>query len=187
MTRQKRYDEAIRQFSIVLRLRPDYTQAHGYMGSLLLTKGALDQAEAHLSEALRLDPNYVDAHYNMGQLMLRRRQLDSAISYLSRAVTLRPDDAQAHYKLAEALAQQKHPAQAVMHYSQAVSLMPQVDTSPLLNHLLAAYYAEIRRFHEATSHEEKAIELAHAAGYDKLAQEFEKWLKVYERLSNSPE
>jgi tetratricopeptide (TPR) repeat protein len=187
MTRQKKYDEALNHFSIVLRLRPDYTQAHGYMGSLLLAKGQLDRAEVHLSEALRLDPNYVDAHYNMGQLMLRRKQLDSAISHLSRAVALKPDDAQAHYKLAEALAQQKQPGQAIVHYSKAVSLEPQVDTSPLLNHLLAAHYGEARQFHEATWHEEKALQLARAAGYEKLAQEFEKWLKVYKGLSDSPE
>jgi tetratricopeptide (TPR) repeat protein len=187
MTRQKKFDEAIRHFSVVLRLRPDYTQAHGYMGSLLLAKGAIEQAEAHLSQALHLDPNYVDAHYNMGQLMLRRNRFDDAISHLSRAVTLKPDDAQAHYKLAEALAQQKRPDQAVVHYSKAVSLEPQVDTSPLLNHLLAAHYAGARRFREATSHEEKALELARAAGYKKLAEEFEKFLKTYKGLSNSPD
>jgi tetratricopeptide (TPR) repeat protein len=187
MTRQKKFDEAIKHFSVVLRLRPDYTQAHGYMGSLLLAKGMLDQAEVYLSKALHLDPNYVDAHYNMGQLMLRQKKLDAAISHLSQAVTLMPDDAQAHYKLAEALARQKRPGQAIMHYSKAVSLEPQVDTSPLLNHLLAAYYAEVHQFHEATSHEEKALKLARAAGYEKLAQEFEKWLKVYKGLSNSPE
>ena len=187
MTRQKKFDEAIRHFSIVLRLRPDYTQAHGYMGSLLLAKGDLDQAEVCLSQALQLDPNYADAHYNMGQLMLRQKQFDNAISHLSQAVTLKPDDAQAHYKLAEALAQQKQPGQAIEHYSKAVSLEPQVDTSPLLNHLLAAHYAGAHQFPEATSHEEKAIKLAHAAGYEKLAQEFEKWLKAYKGLSNSPE
>jgi tetratricopeptide (TPR) repeat protein/Tol biopolymer transport system component len=186
MTRRKKFDEAIRHFSVVLRLRPDYTQAHSYMGSLLLAKGYLDQAEVHLSQALQLDPNYVDAHYNMGQLMLSRKQFDNAISHLSQSVTLKPDDAQAHYKLAEALAQQKRPGQAIMHYSKAVSLEPQVDTSPLLNHLLAAHYAGARRFHEAASHEEKALKLARAAGYEKLAQEFEKWLKVYKGLSNSP-
>jgi len=187
MTRQKKFDDAIRHFSTVLKLRPDYTQAHGYIGSLLLAKGTLDQAEAHLSEALRLDPNYADAHYNMGQLMLRQKQFDNAISHLSQAVTLKPDDAQAHYKLALALAQQKEPSQAVVHYAKAVALEPQVDTSPLLNHLLAAHYAGARQFHEATSHEEKALKLARAAGYEKLAQEFEKWLKVYKGLSNSPE
>lgn len=185
LARQKKFDDAIRQFSVVLRLRPDYTQAHGYMGSLLLAKGTLDQAGAHLSQALNLDPNYVDAHYNMGQLMLRLKKLDEAIRHLSRAVALEPDDAQAHYKLAMALAQHKQPGQAVVHYTKAISLEPQVDTSPGLNHLLATHYAETRRFHEATLHEEKALKLARAASREKLAQEFEKRLKVYKQLSNS--
>ena len=185
MARQKKFDDAIRHFSVVLKLRPDYTQAHSYMGSLLLAKGILDQAATHLSEALRLDPNYADAHYNMGQLMLRRKNLDEAVRHLSQAVQLIPDDAQAHYKLALALAQQQQPGRAVVHYTKAISLEPQVDTSPLLNHLLAAHYAEARRFREATSHEEKALELARAAGYDKLAKEFEKWLEAYKGLSSS--
>jgi tetratricopeptide (TPR) repeat protein len=187
MTRQKKFDDAIRQFSEVLRLRPDYTQAHGYMGSLLLAKGTLDQAAAHLLQALSLDPNYVDAHYNMGQLMLRLKKLDEAIGHLSQAVALKPDDAQAHYKLAMALAQHQQPGQAIVHYTKAVSLEPQVDTSTGLNHLLASHYAEIRRFREAASYEEKALKLARAAGREKLVQEFEKRLKVYKQLSNSLE
>jgi len=187
MTRRQKFDDAIRQFSTVLRLKPDHAQAHGYMGSLLFAKGMLDQAAVHLLEAVRLDPNYADAHYNIGQVMISQRKLDAAIRHLSQAVALKPDDAQAHYKLALALAQQKQPGQAVVHYAKAVSLEPQVDTSPLLNHLLATHYAQARQFREATSHEEKALKLARAAGYEKLAQEFEKWLKVYKGLSNSPE
>jgi len=185
MTSQNKFDEAIRQFSTVLQLRPDYTQAHGYMGSLLLAKGTLDQAAVHLTEAMRLDPNYADAHYNMGQLMLRLKNLDGAIQYLSQAVELIPDDAQANYKLALALAQQKQPDRAVVHYTKAVSIDPKVDTSPLLNHLLAGHYAQARRFSQATSHEEKALELARAAGFETLAKEFEKYLKVYKQLNNS--
>ena len=186
MARQKKFDDAIRQFSLVLRLRPDYTQAHCYMGSLLLAKGTLDRAAAHLSQALDLDPNYVDAHYNMGQLMLRQKKLDEAIRHLSRAVALKPDDAQAHYKLALALAQEEQPSRAIRHYAKAVSLESDVDTSALLNHLLATHYAQARQFHEATLHEEKALELARAAGYQKSAQEFEKRLELYRRLSDSP-
>jgi len=36
-------------------------------------------------------------------------------------------------------------------------------------------------------HEENALRLARAAGYEKVAQEAEKWLKVYKQLSSSPE
>ena len=185
MARQKKFDDAIRHFSVVLRLRPDYTQAHGYMGSLLLAKGTLDQAATHLSEALRLDPDYADAHYNMGQLMVRRKNFDAAVRHLSQAAQLIPDDAQVHYKLALALAQEEQPSRALRHYAKAVSLEPDVDTSPLLNHQLATHYAQARQFREATSHEEKALELARAAGYQKLVLEFEKRLKVYRRMSDA--
>jgi tetratricopeptide (TPR) repeat protein len=185
MTRQKKFDDAIRHFSVVLRLRPDYTQAHSYMGSLLLTKGALDQAAIHLAEALRLDPNYADAHYNLGQVMFRQGKRDAAIGHFSQAVRLKPDDAQAHYKLALTLAQQKQTGQALRHYSKAVSLKPEVDTSPLLHHYFATSYAEARQFREAALSEEKALKLARAAGYQKLAQQIAKRLKIYKQLANS--
>jgi tetratricopeptide (TPR) repeat protein len=185
MARQGKFDEAIRHFSVVLRLKPDHAEAHGYLGSIMLVGGMLNQATVHLSEAVRLDPNYADAHYNLGQVMLRQGKLDAAIRHLLQAVRLKPDDAQAHYKLALALAQKKQADQALKHYYKAVSLKPDVDTSPLLNHLLATHYAEIRRFKEAVLFEEKALELARAAGYQKLMQQFNKRLDIYKQLSGS--
>jgi tetratricopeptide (TPR) repeat protein len=185
MARQGKSDEAIRHFSAVLRLKPDNAQAHGYLGSILFAGGMLSEAAVHLSEAVRLDPNYADAHYNISQVMFRQGKFDEAISHLSRVLQLKPDDAQAHYKLALAFAQQGQTTQAITHYSKAVSLKPDVDTSPLLHHLFATHYAEARRFHEAFLSEEKALDLARAAGYQKLAQEIEKRLEIYKQLSGS--
>ena len=184
MARQQKYRDAIGHFQTVLQLEPDHAPAHGYMGSMLFAGGMLDEAAAHSYEAVRLDPNYADAHYNIGRIMLRRRQFDAAIGPLSRAVELKPSDAQAHYTLALALIQNKQAPQAATHYARAVSLEPGVDISPLLNHLLAMYHAEARRFDEAVSAEEKALELARAAGYQKLSVEFEKWLKAYRKMGN---
>jgi tetratricopeptide (TPR) repeat protein len=84
-----------------------------------------------------------------------------------------------------ALAQQKQTSQALRHYSKAVSLKPEVDTSPLLHHYFATSYAEARQFREAALSEEKALELARAAGYQKLAQEITKRLEIYKQLANS--
>jgi tetratricopeptide (TPR) repeat protein len=185
MARQGKSDDAIRHFSAVLRLKPDHAKAHGYIGSIMFAGGMLKEAALHLSEAVRLDPNYADAHYNLGQVMFRQGKLDAAIRHLSQVIRLKPEDAQAHYKLALALAQQGQTDQAIPHYSKAVSLKPDVDTSPLLNHLLATHYAEARRFTEAVLFEEKALQLARAAGYQKLVQEFNKRLDIYKQLSGS--
>ena len=178
-------DEAIRHFTTVIQLKPDHSQAHGYLGSIMLAGGKLQEAAVHLSEAVRLDPNYADAYYNIGQLLYRQGQLDAAISQWSRVVQLKPDDAKAHYKLALALARQKQTGQAIGHYTKAVLLEPDVDTSALLHHLFAAHYAQARRFHEAVLSEEKALELARAAGFQQLEKEVEKWLKAYRQLDNS--
>ncbi|MHC4115915.1 MAG: tetratricopeptide repeat protein [Planctomycetota bacterium] len=180
--RRQKYRDAIGHFQAVLRLKPDHAQAHGYMGSLLFAGGMLDEAGVHLYEAVRLDPNYADAYYNLGQVMLRRKQLDAAIGHLSRAVELKPHDARAHYTLALALAQDEQAPQAATHHARAVALEPEVDTSPLLNHMLAAHHANGRRFDLAVSFEEKALELARAAGYQKLSTEIEKWLKAYKQM-----
>jgi len=185
MAHQEKFDDAIRHFSAVLRLKPDHAEAHGYLGSIMFAGGMLKQAAVHLSEAVRLDPNYADAHYNIGQVMFRQGKLDAAIRHFSQTVQLKPDDAQAHYKLALALAQQRQTDQAITHYSKAVSLKPDVDTSPLLHHLLATHYAEARRFREAVLSEEKALKLARAAEYQKLAQQIEKRLKIYKQLNES--
>ena len=104
---------------------------------------------------------------------------------MSEAIRLKPDDAQAHYKLALSLAQQKQTGQALRHYSKAISLKPEVDTSPLLHHYFATSHAEARRFREAAIYEEKALKLARAAGYQKLAQEITKRLEIYKQLDNS--
>ncbi len=183
MARQGKSDDAIRHFSAVLRLKPDHAKAYGYLGSIMFAGGMLKEAALHLSEAVRLDPNYADAHYNISQVMFRQGKFDAAIRHLSQVIRLKPDDAQAHYKLALALAQRGRTDQAIPHYSKAISLKPDVDTSPLLHHLLATHYAEARRFKEAVLFEEKALELARAAGYQKLVQEFNKRLDIYKQLS----
>jgi tetratricopeptide (TPR) repeat protein len=185
MARKGKFNEAIRHFSEVLRFQPDHSDAHGYLGSVLLAGGMLNKAMVHLSEAVRLDPNYADAHYNIGQIMLRQKQYDAAVLHLSHTVRLKPDDAQAHYQLSLALVQQKQAGEALRHYTKAVTLKPEVDTSPLLHHLMATSYAEARRFGEAALSEEKALELARVAGYQKLAQEFTKRLEIYKQLANS--
>jgi len=185
VARQGKSDEAIRHFSAVLRIKPDHAKAHGYIGSIMFAGGMLKEAALHLSEAVRLDPNYADAHYNISQVMFRQGKFDAAIRHLSQVIRLKPDDAQAHYKLALALAQQGHTDQAIPRYSKAVSLKPDVDTSPLLHHLLATHYAEARRFTEAVLFETKALELARAAGYQKLAQQIVKRLEIYKQLSGS--
>jgi hypothetical protein len=67
-----------------------------------------------------------------------------------------------------------------------VKLNPDVDTSATLNFLFARHYGEARKFHQAVVFEEKALDLANAAGEAKLAKEIRKWLDIYKQLADSP-
>ena len=87
--------------------------------------------------------------------------------------------------LALALVDQGNLAKALEHYAIAVRLRPEIDTSPTLHHLFAMNYAQARRFREAVLSSRKALNLVNTTGDQKLKQEIEKWLKVYEQMEDS--
>ena len=57
--------EAIRQFREVIRLKPDYAEAHNNLGTALGLGGQTDEAIREFQEALRLKPNYAEARKNL--------------------------------------------------------------------------------------------------------------------------
>ena len=187
------HKEGMEHYSKAFKLNPNDPRILHDLGMALLHQRKLDEAIKYLTEALQRMPNGLDIqynavnmHYNLGRALLYKANSKEATVHLSEAVHLAPKHAQAHYWLALALADQGKFDLALKHYSTAIQLNPGVDTSATLNFLLARHYAEVRRFHEAVSFEEKALTLANAAGDIKLAQESKKWLDIYKQLSNPP-
>ena len=65
---QKRYDEALIHGREALRINPANYEAHNAIGSIMLSRGDLEQARHHISEALRLQPGYDAARENLQRL-----------------------------------------------------------------------------------------------------------------------
>jgi Flp pilus assembly protein TadD, contains TPR repeats len=63
-----RTDEAEKEYSEVIQIKPDYAEVHNNLGILLKNAGRKEEAEAEYREALRLKPNYAEAHGNLGIL-----------------------------------------------------------------------------------------------------------------------
>jgi hypothetical protein len=57
----------------------------------------------------------------------------------------------------------------------------------MLHYLLAMNYGEARQFRQASLFAQKALDLAHAAGDQKLAQEIKKWLELFKQQSGPPQ
>ncbi len=190
---KRMYKEGTEHYNSAYQLNPNDPRIIHDLGMVLLHQKQLDKAIQYLSEALKRMPNGLDLqynavnmHYSLGRAHLYKANSKDAAVHLSETVKLAPNHAEAHYWLALALADQKNFDQALRHYSKAMQINPSVDTSAILNYLLARYYAEARQFRQAVAFEEKALKLANAAGDTKLAQEIKKWLDTYKKLANYP-
>jgi len=188
------HKDGMEHYYKALQLNPDDPRIHHDLGMALLHQREFDQAITYLSEALRRMPNGLDKqynpvsmHYSLGQALLFTGKAKQALVHLSETVRLDPNNAEAHYSLALVLAEQRELDQALRHYSKALQIKPGVDTSPTLNYLLAMNYGEARQFRQAALFAQKALDLARAAGDQKLAQEIQKWLDTYKQLSGSPQ
>ena len=188
------HKEGMEHYYKAIQLNPADPRIHHDLGMALLHQRKFDEAVKHLSEALRRMPDGLDKqynaanmHHNLGRALFYTGKSKQALVNFSEAVRLDPNHAEAHYRLALVLAEQRDLDQALKHYSEAVRLKPIVDTSPMLHYLLAMNYGQARQFRQASLSAQKALDLAHAAGDQKLAQEIKKWLELFKQQSRPPQ
>jgi tetratricopeptide (TPR) repeat protein len=98
--KEKRYDEAEREFRLELDKDPSHAQAAAYLGDVLMRRGDQAAAEPLLEKARRLNPQVRIAHLDLGIVYAGRKQNDRAMRELREAVKLDPSRADAHYRLA---------------------------------------------------------------------------------------
>lgn len=74
LQRQKRYGEAIAEYSQAIELDPDDIVSYTNRGEVLLMHGILDEATADLDQAMRLDPDGEDEFANRARVL--RKEID---------------------------------------------------------------------------------------------------------------
>ena len=162
-------DGAIPKYRKALELNPNNVEAHQRLGFLLYhVKNMRNEGLAHSREALRLDPRDVRAHCDLGMALFNEREFDQAITHLSEALRLMPrqpdlepvyNPADTHSILGLALLSTRQLKEATAHLSDALRLDPNNGR---------AHHGLIL-----------ALRLARAAGEEALAQEIERWIKLY--------
>ena len=65
---QGQLDEAIKEYTTVLRLKPDYADAHYNLGIIYKTKGLKDEAKREFETVLKLRPNDPKARLSLESL-----------------------------------------------------------------------------------------------------------------------
>ena len=178
-----RTDEAIFHYEHALQIDPDCAPAHVNLGGILLQRGRVDEAIVHFQKALQIKPGFAEAHHSLGNALGQKGKVAEAITQFQQALQLEPDDPEVQNSLAWLFA--TCPEASLRNGDKAVQLAQRANElaggkNPIVLHTLAAAFAEAGRFSDALRSEQKAIELARAAGRQDMVGQFNGGLKRYE-------
>jgi tetratricopeptide (TPR) repeat protein len=120
-------DKAEFHLEEAIRLKPDYSDAHNYLGFIYFRDGKVEQAIDSYQKALEnlLYMNPQDAQLNLGVAYLSRKEYHKAAAHLLEAIRLVPDFAAAYNNLGKAYEGLKQYRKARHAYEQAVEYNPQ--------------------------------------------------------------
>jgi len=118
------HEEAIRYYSDVIAMDPNYSEYYNERGSIFLRLGRLEQARADYLKAIDLSPPYFEVFTNLGQCYRRMGATVDAIDAYSRALDLEPDQLLALLGRAKAHEDCGHTDLAIADYTAALARDP---------------------------------------------------------------
>jgi len=148
--------DAIREFTIALRLQPRYPEASNNLGAALVSAGRSRDALPHLRTAVQVRPADYRVHFNLGNALRDSGRPDEAAREFERALVLNPDSADILNNLAVLDGARGDYANAIARLERALSLR---EGYPDAHHNLALALAAVGRRSEAITHARRAVDL----------------------------
>jgi tetratricopeptide (TPR) repeat protein len=94
-----RLDITIRHLKQAVFHRPDFVDAHIYLGNTHLATRQPLKALRHYQRAVEFDPEHAGAHLNLASLFQRAGRFEQAAAHFEKALALEPELAEAHDSL----------------------------------------------------------------------------------------
>ena len=169
-----RFNEALSHYNYSLKLKSNFAPAHYNLGSLLQLLGKNEEAVKHYREALRIDPDFAKAHNNLASILIMRVQFDQALSHFQRAAALKPNYITSLNGIARILATNPNPkkrnVELAIQTAERTAELTNYNNIGVLNTLEIAY-AVAGQFENAIKTGQREIDLASAAGNEKLVNQ----------------
>jgi tetratricopeptide (TPR) repeat protein len=121
---ERRYPEAAETLTKILAVKPDWSKAHGKLGTILAVLGQRDEAVGHLEAVARYDPDDAYGYGMLGWLAYLDGRAADAEEALRRADEIEPFDAKLNYQRGLALVALGRWAEAVACFRRVLSIDP---------------------------------------------------------------
>jgi len=144
---QGKWDDAAKEYRLILQQNPRLPGIHFRLGRLLLSKPnppptVAEEAKKEMQQELEIDPSNAGAEYVLGALAQQNQQWDEAIQHFSRATNLDASFGDAFVGLGACLGSAKRFSEAIPPLENAVKLEPE---NPAPHYLLAIAYSRTGR------------------------------------------
>jgi tetratricopeptide (TPR) repeat protein len=150
MEMQGKWEQASKEYQLVLQQNPQLPGIHFRVGRLLLSEpnppaDAAEQAKKEFEQELEIDPSNAGAEYVLGEIAREAQQWDDAVKHFTRAAKLDSSFGDAYLGWGVALVSTKKFSEAVPPLEVAVKLEPQ---NPAAHYNLAIAYTRTGRKQE---------------------------------------
>lgn len=167
-----RTDEAIEEYLIAIRIRPELTEARYNLALLYHRSGRSEEALREIKNTIWLKSDYANAHNLLGTIYADMGSTQEAIDEFKKTIELNPDHHTAHYNIGRIYEEKGFYANAIIEYTRAVELKPDY---PRPHNNLGNIYGSLGLFEKSIEEYRTAIELNpdYLAPYFGLAQSLE--------------
>ena len=151
-----RSDEAIREYQLALKLKPNYADVHNNLGNIYKDQGRLDEAIKEYQLVLRLQPDSADARYNLGVVYTNLGRWEEAIVDYQIAIELQPDHADARYNLGNIYTKLGRLDDAMKVFQRTLKIQPK---NVMAYYNLGTVYKDLGHLNEAINQFERALQI----------------------------
>ncbi len=154
-----RLDEAVTEFNLYMKLKPDDPEGFVGAGRTALVLGQSDVAAGYFDRALELDPKEIVALKERGTIDLKNRKFASACDRFRKVLAIDPYDPDTHYNLARALQRLGDEAQGRGDSATAQSLQDEARAADALAQSLRGDHTQMADMQSALVTRPKDLEL----------------------------
>jgi len=148
--------DAQNYYQKVLKIDPNYVNAHNNLGIIFQKLGKGQKAKDCLEKAIEINPNNADAYNNLGNIFKSLGERQKAKDCYEKAITINPNYADAHNNLGIVFKELGERQKAKDCYEKAI----EIDSNYVTAHKnLGVIFQEIGEYQKAKNCYERAIEI----------------------------